>query len=82
MPELKSEYMIASDVSEPTMATHRWNILSYSSGALLGRVGWYGAWRQYTFSPSGATIFNSSCLSALQVFLDEANAEHKNRVKK
>ena len=82
MPELKSDYMIASDVSESGKPTKRWNILSYSSCALLGRIGWYGAWRQYAFFPAEKTIFNSDCLDALQVFLDEANAEHKNKVKK
>lgn len=36
---------------------------------ILGRISWYGAWRQYIFSPAFETYWNKDCLNEIQLFL-------------
>jgi len=38
-------------------------------GATLGMVKWYGPWRQYTFFPAHATVWNNDCLKAIITFI-------------
>lgn len=49
-----------------------WRILSREKRE-LGRVAWYGRWKQYVFAPEDATIFNIGCLKDLTDFLGEMN---------
>jgi hypothetical protein len=35
------------------------------SGEELGKVRWYGAWRQYCFYPASLTIFNITCMARI-----------------
>jgi len=49
-----------------TGKTEIWNVLSISSGFVLGQIRWYGAWRQYCFYPSGNSIFNIECMRQIQ----------------
>ncbi len=44
---------------------------------VLGIVIWYPPWRQYCYSPGPATIYSSGCLTDIQTFLGELNAEHQ-----
>ena len=39
------------------------------SNTVLGRIGWWGAWRQYTFLPEGGTVFNQSCLTTINAYM-------------
>ncbi len=52
--------------------THVWECVSNSSGAVLGTVRWYGAWRQYCFFPEANTIFNKTCMENIIEFVNEA----------
>lgn len=46
-------------------------VQSKSGGYLLGKIKWYGAWRQYCFYPEPETIFNTGCMDDIQrVILD------------
>jgi hypothetical protein len=45
-----------------------WDVRSRSRGDLLGRVQWYGPWRQYTFWPEAGVIFNPGCLDEITAF--------------
>lgn len=63
--------------SSSTGKTERWEVLSTSSGALLGCIAWYGRWRQYVFVPSPDTIFNPDCLDTISAFIRGATDNHK-----
>ena len=46
-------------------------IINLSSGALLGEIKWYGAWRQYCFfpSPSADTVWSTGCLDDIKDYI-------------
>lgn len=64
----KSKYMEFDKVGD-TGKTEIWNILSKSSGFILGQIKWYGPWRQYCFYPSPYCVFNNTCMSDVQKFI-------------
>ena len=47
-------------------------VYSQSSNVLLGKVKWYGPWRQYCFYPEPDTIFNTECLGEIATLLKTA----------
>lgn len=53
------------------------NVLSKSSGDLLGVIRWYTAWRQYCFYPQTDCVFNFSCLTDIATFAWNMNMAHK-----
>lgn len=57
--------------------THVWDILARRDGFLLGQVRWFGRWRQYTFYPSNATIFNPDCLMEIADFCARNTRTHR-----
>ena len=57
--------------------TKRFEVISKKHGYSLGRISWYGAWRQYTFSPAFKTIWNKECLKDIQNFLQQLKDERK-----
>lgn len=44
-------------------------VIKSRDGIELGRIKWYGAWRQHCFWPHGATTWNTGCLDNIQDFL-------------
>ncbi len=60
-----------------TGKTEVYDILSKSSGFILGHIRWYSPWRQYCFWPSSQTVFNVGCLQDIQTFIAELMAERK-----
>jgi len=65
-----------------TGRTHRWTVDAKRSGDILGVVEWYGPWRQYVFQPDPNTEYNKGCLLDIADFLDEMNAEQRNRTER
>lgn len=57
--------------------TKRFEIISKHSGYVLGRIAWYNAWRQYTFSPTSKTVWNRDCLEDINNFLQQLMDERK-----
>jgi len=57
--------------------TKRFNVVSKLHGDILGRISWYGAWRQYTFSPTYPTVWNNTCLKDIINFLEQLMKEYK-----
>lgn len=51
---------------EPGRKTHVYRVLNRSSGACIGIIEWYGAWRQFCFFPSGDSVWSSGCLDDIQ----------------
>ena len=54
-----------------------YTIHSKSSGGLLGRIQWYGAWRQFCFFPEPGSLWNAGCLADIQTFIDRLMRERK-----
>ena len=58
--------------------TKRFEVISKKHcGIILGRISWYGAWRQYIFSPAFETVWNRDCLKDIQDFLQQLMDERK-----
>jgi hypothetical protein len=47
------------------------------TGALLGCVRWYGAWRCYSFFPEPSTLFERTCLREIADFLEDLTKAHR-----
>ena len=47
------------------------------AGLILGYIGWYSQWRQYTFEPEPFTTFNNACLQDITDVLTELNKAQK-----
>lgn len=75
---VESRYM-EFDLAGETGKTGIWNIISKSSGFLLGRIKWYGPWRQYCFFPSPQCVFNTGCMADITAFIKELMAERKKK---
>jgi hypothetical protein len=55
--------------------TKRWSVDTLN-GILLGHVQWYGQWRQYSFFPHDATVFERKCLRDIASFCEMKTREH------
>lgn len=60
-----------------TGKTKTWDIVSIHHGNVLGRVRWYGGWRQYVFYPEPQTLWNDGCLETVRRFLREQMAARR-----
>jgi len=63
-----------------TGKTEFYDVLSKSSGFILGHIRWYPAWRQYCFMPSPNCVFNVGCMGDISKFIGEL-MEERRRVK-
>jgi hypothetical protein len=67
---MQTKYDFISFVEvEKKPKTSVWSCISNNGGYELGRVKWYGPWRQYSFFPVAGTVFNSGCLYDVVDFL-------------
>ena len=62
-----------------TGKTEIWNIISKSSEFILGRVKWYGPWRQYCFFPSPHTVFNHTCMMDINDFIKKLMSDRSKK---
>jgi hypothetical protein len=60
-----------------TGKTEVYDVLSKSSGFILGHIKWYPAWRQYCFFPSPNCVFNVGCMKDINDLIGELMAERK-----
>ena len=73
MPEMSSKYMTVRPLAqEGARSTMKWAVVNVASGATLGEIKWYGAWRQYCFFPARDTVFSAGCMTDLAAFLEGA----------
>ena len=70
---------IEFDLVGDTGKTEIWNILSKSSGFILGQIKWYGPWRQYCFFPSPNSVFNPACMDDINKFIKELMAKRRKK---
>ena len=62
---------IEFDYVGSTSKTDIWNVLSISTEFILGKIAWYGPWRQYCFYPSPNSVFNITCMSDISIKIKE-----------
>ena len=75
---IESKYLEFDKIGD-TGLTEIWNVLSKSTTGVpnhmvdfaLGKIRWYGAWRQYCFWPSPNCVFNRECMTDIQNMIQE-----------
>ena len=70
MDTIKSRYLEFDRIGY-TGKTDVWDVLSKSQESILGKIKWYGPWRQYCFFPSPNTIFNPECMADISKKIKE-----------
>ncbi len=60
--------------------TDVYEVLNTSNGVSLGVISWKSTWRKYCFSPLHNTVYDSTCLETITVFI--RNLMDKRRHKK
>jgi hypothetical protein len=60
------EYIGFRELHKPSTKTHVFEVVSLSSGVVLGLIKWYAPWRTYCFFPEPMTVWNDGCLEAVQ----------------
>lgn len=55
--------------SRPGAKTSIWSCQNIKSGAELGEVKWFGAWRQYCYFPACPAIYSIGCLQDINTFI-------------
>lgn len=76
-PTPLGKYMAIGPVPlPPERKTREWLVFD-RHGGVLGKVAWYGRWRQYTFEASAGSVFNTGCLSDIERFLSEQNESQR-----
>ena len=78
METIETKYMNFVLIGD-TGKTQIWDIHSKSSGAILGRIKWYGPWRQYCLFPSPECVFNISCMNEISGMLEKLNSLQRKR---
>lgn len=61
----------------PAEKTNRWDVVTRPSGAMIGRVSWYGPWRKYCFFPRLETVHEQVCLREIADFCERETETHK-----
>ena len=77
MKTLKTTRYLSFIEAPATGKTSVVNVVSRSSGAVLGKIKWYGPWRQYCFFPIHDCLFNKGCLSDINDMIDELMAARR-----
>ncbi len=61
------------------LKTNMYAIHNIKTGAVLGVIKWFGAWRQYCFFPNSLTIFSKGCLNDIESFLDNLKSSKQKK---
>ncbi len=58
--------------------TENWQCENKKSGVVLGRVAWYGPWRNYCFFPAGGgLVFSTGCMGDISTFINQLAADRR-----
>ena len=74
---IDSKYLEFEEIVFVKRKTKTYSVISKSSREELGRISWYGAWRQYCFFPTGNTVWNFECLKDVRRVIQELMIERK-----
>ena len=71
---MESKWIIFEwDSSTQSKKTKVWRVIAKGSNLVLGKIGWYGAWRGYAFFPFSNCLFETQCLRDIASFIEEQN---------
>ena len=77
---MKTQYEYITFIPIPFEGkTTKWDCINTKSGHPLGRVMWYGPWRQYCFHTVGQAIFSNGCLNDIRDFNTQLMDERKKK---
>lgn len=61
---------------EPNPKTLTWQVILKDQRSSIGKIRWYGPYRQYSFFPYAGTVFDQTRLSDLAKFLEHQTRKH------
>ena len=65
------QYILFDEIPSKTI-TSKWECRNRKGGDFLGRVKWFGPWRQYCFFASRLEpVFSAGCLADIQDFISQ-----------
>jgi hypothetical protein len=64
-----------------TGKTTVWTIHNNITNDILGKIKWYGPWRQYCLHTIDNVVFNDGCLSDIIRFIKQLMEERKHQPK-
>lgn len=62
---------------DPARKTKTVWVIATRSNSTLGRIEWFGRWRQYAFHPDAHTVFNVECMEAIGDKIRELMAQRR-----
>lgn len=67
-----------SDIVERpnNLRTKVWRVRNIQNKVDLGKVRWFGAWRQYSFEPGADLVFEKTCLRTIADFCERHTSRH------
>jgi len=75
---MKTEYKYFELVkTSGTLKTDVYNIVGKRNEFILGRIKWYGPWRQYCLHSISGIVLNTGCLTDIQHFIKQLMDERK-----
>ncbi len=79
MANSESKWLIFVEVNVGETKTKKFEVYNKEYNELLGRIKWYGAWRQYAFMPESKKelVFEKTCLKDISEFLNNLMNERK-----
>ena len=71
-----SEYIVFEEI-EQKPKTKVYGVVNIKSRYRIGKIKWYGPWRQYCFFPDLDTVFNKDCMQYIIEFINKLMEERK-----
>lgn len=64
------------DIIGPPPKTKVWKVRNTEARVTLGRIRWFGRWRQYAFFPDLDLVFEKMCLRTIADFCERNTRGH------
>lgn len=64
------------DIIGPEPKTKIWKVRNIESRVALGKIRWFGRWRQYAFFPEEDLVFEKTCLRTIADFCERNTRRH------
>lgn len=53
-----------------SLKTRHWEVQNSDTGAVLGLIRFFNAWRKYVFAPLAGTLYDGNCLDEIAKFTE------------
>ena len=76
----ETKHLRFTEDNRPALKAGTWIVRNKHDGQFLGKVMWYGAWRQHCYFPVSADlVFSTGCLRDIADFCAERTKEQAQR---